>query len=55
MTYHDIGALQNCQFLVDCSVLPAVIRAAQEFGSNLVHEHLFPSPALGVIVSIEIG
>ena len=30
-----------CQFLVDCSVLPVVIRAAQEFGSKLVHEHLF--------------
>ena len=29
-----------CQFLLDCSVLPAVIRAVQEEGNDVLH-HLF--------------
>ena len=41
LTHCSVQHPQFCQFLVDCSVLPAVIRAAQEFGSKLVHEHLF--------------
>ena len=30
-----------CQFILDCSVLPPVIRAGQELGVDFVHHHLF--------------
>ena len=30
-----------CQFLIDCSVLPEVITAAQNHGSDVVFHHLF--------------
>ena len=30
-----------CQILTDCSVLPDVIRAAQVYGADTVHGHLF--------------
>ena len=30
-----------CQFLIDCSTMPRVVKAAQELGEQYVHHHLF--------------
>ena len=40
-TYTNTDHPQFCQFLVDCSVLPDVIRACQDYGQGVVHSHLF--------------
>ena len=37
----DITSPSFCQFLLDCSVLPRVIRATQEFDTRVIHHHTF--------------
>ena len=41
MTLTDISSPTFCQFLLDCSVVPSVIRAAQIYDSVTVYHHVF--------------
>ena len=41
LSHTDLSSPEFCQFLVDCSTLPDVIRATQEHDANTVHLHCF--------------
>ena len=37
----DVSSPTFCQFLLDCSVLPKVIRATQQYDAATIHHHTF--------------
>ena len=41
LSFMDFTSPNFCQFLLDCSVLPDVIRATQDYDAATIHHHTF--------------
>ena len=41
LLHTDLSSPEFCQFLLDCSTLPDIIRATQEYDANTVYHHCF--------------